>query len=71
MAYVVCTRCGMTEFTVAYWSTVDYCGRCGEELPHPRRSVEPIARHSGFLAGAREPRAVQSDRADGATPTAA
>jgi hypothetical protein len=35
MAYVKCVRCGMTSFTVAYWSNIDHCGRCGAELPRP------------------------------------
>jgi hypothetical protein len=35
MAYVKCVRCGMTSFTVAYWSNTDHCVRCAAELPHP------------------------------------
>jgi ribosomal protein S27E len=43
MAYVECVRCGLTAFTVAYWSSTDYCGRCGAELPHPSRGVTLIS----------------------------
>lgn len=50
MAYVECVRRGLTAFTVAYWATTDYCGRCGAELPHPSRGVTPISDHPGFLA---------------------
>ena len=71
MAYVVCTRCGLTGFSVAYWSTVDYCGRCGAQLPHPRWHVEPIGHHPRFLARPDAGRAAGSDDTDGATPTAA
>jgi ribosomal protein L37E len=49
MAYVECARCGLIAFTAAYWSSTDYCGRCGAELPRPRRSAEPISRHPRFL----------------------
>lgn len=57
MAYVTCSKCGLNAFTVAYWSSVDHCGRCGAELPHPRRSVEvrrsPEARAKAAAAVAR------------------
>jgi uncharacterized protein (DUF983 family) len=43
MAYVQCTRCGLTAFTVAYWSSTDYCGRCGAELPRPARGGDATA----------------------------
>lgn len=43
MAYVRCKRCGRAAFTTAYWSSVDYCDRCGLELPHPRRCTEESA----------------------------
>jgi ribosomal protein L37E len=50
MAYVECVRCGLTAFTVAYWLSTDYCGRCGAELPHPSQGVTPISGHPRFLA---------------------
>lgn len=50
MAYVQCVRCGLTAYTVAYWSSTDYCGRCGAELPRPVRGATPISRHPRFLA---------------------
>jgi len=39
MAYVRCTQCGLIAFTAAYWSSTDYCGRCGAELPRPRAAA--------------------------------
>jgi hypothetical protein len=35
MPYVNCTRCGLVNFTVAYWSNLDGCSGCGEPLPRP------------------------------------
>lgn len=40
MAYVTCDECGRRAFTTAYWSSTDYCDRCGHELPHPRSVVD-------------------------------
>lgn len=54
MAYVECVRCGLTAFTAAYWSSTEYCGRCGAELPRPRRGVTPISQHPRFLADRRD-----------------
>jgi hypothetical protein len=39
MPYVSCEKCGLTTFSAAYWARVDYCTRCGAELP--RRAPSP------------------------------
>lgn len=43
MPYVRCARCGLTSFTVAGWSHVDHCPRCGNALS--RESAPATARH--------------------------
>lgn len=68
MAYVKCSRCGLIAFTVAYWSSTDYCGRCGAQLPRPSSGATPISKHPRFLAG---PRAAPSARGDDRRPSAA
>jgi hypothetical protein len=35
MPYVDCARCGLVNFTVAYWASRDRCTGCGEPLPRP------------------------------------
>jgi len=34
MPYARCEHCGLRTLTVAGWSHVDHCARCGAELPH-------------------------------------
>ena len=65
MAYVECVRCGLTAFTVAYWSSTDYCGRCGAELPHPARGITPISQHPRFLAAPERWHAGAREEGDG------
>jgi ribosomal protein S27E len=38
MPYVRCIGCGMTTYTAARWSNVDFCARCGAELPRRGRA---------------------------------
>jgi hypothetical protein len=64
MAYVECVCCGLTAFTVAYWASTDYCGRCGAKLPHPSRGVTPISGDPRFLADQRGAQAVPRDADD-------
>lgn len=33
MPYVRCQHCGLTSFSVAQWSSIDYCAGCHAELP--------------------------------------
>lgn len=33
MPYVRCQHCGLTSFSVAQWSSIDYCSACHAELP--------------------------------------
>jgi hypothetical protein len=48
MAYVECARCGLSAYTVARWSSIDHCARCGEQLPRRATNVTPIAAHPRF-----------------------
>ena len=44
MPYVNCLRCGLVNFTVAYWASLDRCTGCGEPLPRPdSKSPSPDA----------------------------
>jgi hypothetical protein len=45
MGYVRCPTCGLIAFSVAGWSSIDYCARCGTKLPMGRRAVPPITLH--------------------------
>jgi hypothetical protein len=51
VAYVQCPQCGLICFSVAYWSSVEYCGRCGAELPHPSRGGASPPRPRSRAAG--------------------
>ena len=51
MAYVKCVRCGMTSFTVTYWSNTGHCGRCGTELPRPAARSAAISPRRYFRHG--------------------
>ena len=51
MAYVNCVRCGLPAFTVAYWSSVEYCARCGAQLPPPVHGVRPVISRRSFPSG--------------------
>ncbi|MBN1528710.1 MAG: hypothetical protein JW895_06585 [Thermoleophilaceae bacterium] len=45
MPYVNCACCGLVNFTVAYWASLDRCTGCGEPLPRPdSRSPSPEPR---------------------------
>lgn len=44
MPYLRCPRCGLYTYTAAYWSSVEYCGRCHAELPRPSRGSSPRER---------------------------
>jgi hypothetical protein len=48
MAYVECVRCGLTAYSAARWSSIDYCARCGTPLPRGGAIVTPISRHPRF-----------------------
>ena len=48
MAYVNCVRCGLTAYTAARWSSIDYCARCDAPLSHGAANVTPIAIHPRF-----------------------
>ena len=43
MPYVNCARCGLVNFTVAYWSSVDRCAGCGEPARRGRDSNVALA----------------------------
>jgi ribosomal protein L37E len=45
MPYIDCDRCGLTNFTAAYWSSIEQCTRCGSPLPRPRRAIDALAEH--------------------------
>ncbi|HEX4719778.1 MAG TPA: hypothetical protein VH300_14725 [Thermoleophilaceae bacterium] len=45
MTYVQCPTCGLIAFSVARWSSIDYCARCGTKLPMGRRAVPPTTLH--------------------------
>jgi ribosomal protein L37E len=53
MAEVACRRCGLTAFSVAYWSNTDHCPRCGTELPRPTGITARIRAGSGRWDGSR------------------
>ena len=65
MPYVTCGRCGLKTFSVAYWSSVDYCDSCGTRFPRARRKVVSIARLSRLAAPLRA-----STREEGRLPRA-
>jgi hypothetical protein len=45
MPYLKCGRCGLTTFSAAYWSNVDYCAGCGERFPRSLREAATSVRH--------------------------
>ena len=45
MAYVECLCCGRTVFSAAYWTSLDYCPRCGATLPPRIDHLTPTPRH--------------------------
>ncbi len=49
MPYVNCDRCGLVNFTVAYWSSVDPCAGCGERLPRPTGAITAASLRAGRL----------------------
>ena len=44
MPYVTCGRCGVKTFSVAYWSSVDYCDTCGTRFPRAAREEGRLPR---------------------------
>jgi len=40
MAYVRGRRCGSVSFLLAYFSNTEYCSRCSDQLPAPRRAAD-------------------------------
>ena len=50
MPYVTCGRCGVKTFSVAYWSSVDYCDTCGTRFPRAARKVVSVARLGRLVA---------------------
>jgi ribosomal protein L37E len=51
MPYVTCSRCGLTNFTAAYWSSTEQCSSCGTPLPRPRRGSDPRTARPLFGGG--------------------
>ena len=64
MAYIECPGCGLIAFSVARWSSIDYCARCGTTLPMGRRAV-PISSHPRFRRMRPQSREPAVDDADG------
>jgi len=56
MPYVNCLGCGLVNFTVAYWASLDRCTGCGEPLPRPD-SKSPSPEPRRLSEGARKIRA--------------
>jgi hypothetical protein len=53
MPYVNCARCGLVNYTVAYWSNLDGCSNCGEPLPRPGGGFRSSALRPNFPADGR------------------
>ena len=53
MAEVACRRCGVTAYSVAYWSNTDHCPHCGTELPRPTGITARVRAGSGRWEGSR------------------
>jgi hypothetical protein len=52
MPYVNCARCGLVNFTVAYWASLDRCTGCAEPLPRPdSKSPSPEPRRLSSKPG--------------------
>jgi hypothetical protein len=41
--YVKCSRCGLSAYTAARWSSIDACVRCDAALPHRQPAAPPNA----------------------------
>ena len=71
MPYVRCQHCGLTSFSVAQWSSIDYCSVCHAELPRSaagtrhrfRPDVDSEVRESLYTAPGRRTIVGRIDRA--------
>jgi hypothetical protein len=70
MPYVRCQHCGLTSFSVAQWSSIDYCSGCHAELPRSalaarrrsRSDVESEVRERLYIAPGRRTAVGRIDR---------
>lgn len=50
MPYVICSRCELTTYSAALWSSTDECPHCGALLPSgDRAAMVSLARQAGLL----------------------